>query len=171
MARCWTPVRSARPTRQPRTYNTRSTGAACCSRARASPVRNKKCAKWSSCAAPTPAAFRRGASDPMTDDDRSPSPGRSLLELAGVVLLLAIWAGALYRLAGAPDLARLPAWPGWEELVALARSRAVPLDGVMQVTILVQWVICGGLAAWLVLSVTVELLLGVAELGPAKGAS
>ena len=107
----------------------------------------------------------------MTDDDRSPSTCRSLLELAGVVLLLAIWAGALYRFAGAPDLARLPAWPGWEDLVTLARSRTVPLDGVMQVTILVQWVICGGLAAWLLLSVTLELLLGVAELGPAKGAS
>ncbi|HEX9373376.1 MAG TPA: LysM peptidoglycan-binding domain-containing protein, partial [Roseiflexaceae bacterium] len=109
---------------------------------------------------------------PVNDDEQdAPSLRQSIFELGGVALLLVLWMGALYRLTGLPDAARLPAWPGWDALAAMATSRYAPLDGVLQVTIVAQWAIAAGLAVWLVLSVVLELLLMLAERGPARGSA
>ncbi|MDQ6675365.1 MAG: LysM peptidoglycan-binding domain-containing protein [Chloroflexota bacterium] len=108
----------------------------------------------------------------MTDDDQvKPSLHRSIFELGILALLLAGWMAGLYWFTGLPDLARLPAWPGWDAFAAMASSRTAPLNGALQVTILAQWAIAIGLTAWLVLSVVLELLLLLAERGPARGSA
>jgi hypothetical protein len=85
------------------------------------------------------------------------------------VLLLAAWGLGLYYFAGLP-VAKLPSWPGWDTLDVLIRSRWTPVDGVVQVTVLVLWALWILLVAWLVASFLIELVLVAAEHGPAKGA-
>jgi hypothetical protein len=75
---------------------------------------------------------------PARRKQQSDSPSRSGLELAAIVLLLAAWGLGLYYFAGLP-VAKLPAWPGWDTLDVLIRSRWTPVDGVVQVTVLVLW--------------------------------
>ena len=95
----------------------------------------------------------------MTDDDQdAASLRRSIFELGGTALLLGAWMGGLYWFTGLPDLARVPSWPGWEPFARMASSRTAPLDGVLQVAILVQWAIAAGLSAWLLISLLFELL-------------
>src|SRR5438477_2369471 len=99
---------------------------------------------------------------PVTEHDRvEDSVQRSLFELTGVALLLGAWMSVLYRFTGLPDLARLPSWPGWDAFAAMASTRTAPLDGVLQVTIVAQWIVAIALAAWLGLSVVLEALLAV----------
>src|SRR5712691_727274 len=106
---------------------------------------------------------------PARRKQKSDSPSRSGLELAGIVLLLVGWGLGLYYFAGLP-VAKLPAWPGWDTLDVLIRSRWTPVDGVVQVTVLVLWALWALLVAWLVASFLIELVLVAAEHGPAKGA-
>jgi LysM repeat protein len=104
----------------------------------------------------------------VNEHDRVPdSLRRSFLELTGFALLLVAWMSVLYGFTGLPDLARLPAWPGWDAFTAMASSRTAPLNGVLEVTIHVQWLVAIALATWLVLSVVLELLLRLIEQGPA----
>src|SRR6266851_3926678 len=105
---------------------------------------------------------------PAGRKQQSDSPSRSGLELAAIVLLLAGWGFGLYYFAG-PPVAKLPTWPGWDTLDVLIRSRWTTVDGVIQVTVLAQWVVWALLVAWLVASLLVELVLVAAEHGPAKG--
>ncbi len=104
-------------------------------------------------------------------NDPVPSVRRSLLELSGIVLLLAAWGAGLLHFAGLPDLARLPAWPGFGSLVVLMRNRSTPLDGAVQVTVLAQWLVWGALVAWLALSLAIELVLAAAEARAARSAA
>src|SRR5258708_7138879 len=106
---------------------------------------------------------------PARRKQQSDSPSRSGLELAAMVLLLVGWGFGLYYFAGLP-VAKLPAWPGWDTLDVLIRSRWTPVDGVVQVTVLVLWALWALLVAWLVASFLIELVLVAAEHGPAKGA-
>ncbi|MDQ6671526.1 MAG: LysM peptidoglycan-binding domain-containing protein [Chloroflexota bacterium] len=74
----------------------------------------------------------------------------------------------LWRLfAGPPDLSHLPALPSWGTLEVLARSPNPPLDGMLEVALLAAWVVW----AWVAASVSIELALAVAEIGPTKGAA
>ena len=105
---------------------------------------------------------------PAGRKQQSDSPSRSGLELAAIVLLLAGWGFGLYYFAG-PPVAKLPAWPGWDTLDVLIRSRWTTVDGVVQVTVLALWAVWILLVVWLVASLLVELVLVAAENGPAKG--
>jgi LysM repeat protein len=108
----------------------------------------------------------------VTDDDQdAQSLRRTIFDLGALVLLLTLWMGLLYRFTGLPDLARLPAWPGWDAFTDLASSRTAPLDGVLQLAVVAQWIVAIGLAAWLSLSVVLELLLAAVEHGPARGSA
>ncbi|HYT89101.1 MAG TPA: LysM peptidoglycan-binding domain-containing protein, partial [Gemmataceae bacterium] len=87
--------------------------------------------------------------------------------LACLVVLLAAAAAGLAKFGGPPDPSRLPGLPSWGTLEVLARSPNPSLEGVLQVTVLIAWLVWG----WAAASVLVELALVLAETGPAQGAA
>jgi hypothetical protein len=118
-----------------------------------------------------PAASPREECLVTHDDQVAPSLRRSIFELGTLALLLAGWMAVLYWLTGPPDPARLPVWPGWDAFAAMASSRTAPLNGALQLTILVLWAMAIALAVWLVVSVVLEAVLLLIERGPARGSA
>ena len=107
----------------------------------------------------------------MSEFSSSLSPPRARLELGGIVLLLGAWGAGLQRLAGPPDPGKLPAWPGWGQLELLARSRSVPVDGLVQLSVLGLWLVWSLLVAWLGASLVLEALVVLTERGPRRDAA
>src|SRR5919199_4095812 len=95
-----------------------------------------------------------------------PEPARPEA-LVWLGLLLAGTGAGLTTIVGPPDPGRLPALPSWGTLEVLAQSPNPPMDGVLQLAVLAAWLVW----AWAAASVAVELVLTLAERGPAQGAA
>ena len=87
--------------------------------------------------------------------------------LACLVVLLAVSGAGLSIIGGIPDPSQLPGLPSWGTLEVMARSPNPSLDGVLQLSLLVGWLVW----IWAAASVVLELVLVVAEAGPAQGAA
>ena len=79
--------------------------------------------------------------------------------LLALVLLLVAGGAGLGVVVGPPNPAGLPGPQAWRDLDVLAGSANPPVDGVVQLAILVAWLVW----VWAVASVTVELALRVAD--------
>lgn len=98
---------------------------------------------------------------PVADD------GRLVASMLGLALLLAVIGAGLYVLLGLPNPAELPGVPSLDTLDVLLRSPNVSPYGVYQIGKVVAWLVW----VWAAGTLLVEVLLALAEGGPARGSA
>ncbi len=104
----------------------------------------------------------QGQPTPAVADD-----GRLVASTLGLALLLAVIGAGLYVFLGLPNSAELPGVPSLDTLDVLLRSPNVSPYGVYQIGKVVAWLVW----VWAAGTLLVEVLLALAEGGPARGSA